>query len=351
MPNQKKPLNLKDVSRILGVSTATVSNAFNRPNQLSERLRERILKECDALGYHGPNLAARSLRRGKSDVVAVVLADSLSYSFSDPVASQFLQGVSEVLAQHNKQLLLLSSQVGGKEQNSAESLPDGFIFCGAPSGDCEKRIMRLGKPAVAVDFKAESNMKVVQIEDQKAAQNIALHAFKNHHGILAVLGLKLIDSNRVCRLTQADLNTEQNDVAHRRLLGYLEAAKEANMELEPHMVWHVPINDTENAEIAAREILTTRPLPSTVLCMSDVLALAVLRVAKSLDINVPEQVQIVGFDGISESERCYPQLTTVCQQSIEKGRIAATILLNPDSENITTVKTELVVRGTTRAAK
>ncbi|MCY7297164.1 LacI family DNA-binding transcriptional regulator [Alteromonas sp. a30] len=350
MPNQKKPLNLKEVSRILGVSTATVSNAFNRPNQLSERLRERILKECETLGYHGPNLAARSLRRGKSDVVAVVLADSLSYSFSDPVASQFLQGVAEVLAQHNKQLLLLSSQVGGKEQNSAESLPDGFIFCGAPSGDCEKRIMRLGKPAVAVDFQAESNMKVVQIEDQKAAKNITLHALKSHRGNLAVLGLKLIESNRVCRLTQADLISEQNDVAHRRLRGYLEAAEETKTELQPHMVWHVPVNDPENAEIAAREILTTRPLPSTVLCMSDVLALAVLRVAKSLNIGVPEQVQIVGFDGISESERCEPQLTTVCQQSIEKGRIAASVLLDPEAENETTVKTDLVIRGTTRSA-
>ncbi len=348
MPNQNKPLNLKDVAQILGVSTATVSNAFNRPNQLSERLRERILKECEQLGYHGPNLAARSLRRGKSDVVAVVLADSLGYSFSDPVASQFMQGVSEVLAQHNKQLLLLSSQVGGKEQNSAESLPDGFIFYGAPSGDCEKRIMRMGKPAVAVDFKSESAMKLVQIEDHIAARDVALHAFKTHTDNVAVLGMRLIQSDRVCRLTSADLEGQLNDVAHRRLRGYIEAAQSAGIDLPPHMVWHVPVNSPENAEIAAREILTTRPLPQTVLCMSDVLALSVLRVAKSLNINIPGDVQIVGFDGISESERCDPPLTTVCQQSIEKGRIAAEMLLSDSEQTVTTVGTELVTRGTTR---
>lgn len=348
MPNQNKPLNLKDVAQILGVSTATVSNAFNRPNQLSERLRERILKECEQLGYHGPNLAARSLRRGKSDVVAVVLADSLGYSFSDPVASQFMQGVSEVLAQHNKQLLLLSSQVGGKEQNSAESLPDGFIFYGAPAGDCEKRIMRMGKPAVAVDFNSEAAMKHVQIEDQTAARDIALHAFKADTDNVAVLGMRLIDSDRVCRLTAADLETQLNDVAHRRLRGYIDAAQSVDVELPPHMVWHVPVNSAENAEIAAREILTTRPLPQTVLCMSDVLALSVLRIAKSMDIRVPEDIQIVGFDGISESERCDPPLTTVCQQSIEKGRIAASMLLSDDATEFTTVGTELVVRGTTR---
>ena len=152
----RKPLNLKAVAKILGVSTATVSNAFNRPNQLSASLREKILKECDELGYHGPNLAARSLRKGQSDVIAVVLADSLGYSFSDPVASQFLQGVSEVLAEHSKQLLLLSSKFTGKEQSSAESLPDGFIFYGTPSGDCFERIYKFGKKVVAVDFESHA---------------------------------------------------------------------------------------------------------------------------------------------------------------------------------------------------
>jgi len=56
------------------VSTATVSNAFNRPDQLSAKLRERILKESEELGYYGPNLAARSLRRGESGVIGVMLA-------------------------------------------------------------------------------------------------------------------------------------------------------------------------------------------------------------------------------------------------------------------------------------
>lgn len=329
----KKPLNLKAVAKILGVSTATVSNAFNRPNQLSARLREKILKECHELGYHGPNLAARSLRKGKSDVIAVVLADSLGYSFSDPVASQFMQGVSEVLAEHNKQLLLLSSQFTGKEQSSAESLPDGFIFYGTPTGDCFERIYQFGKKVVAVDFESHEDVFTIQVDNQAAAYKSAQHALQHHNGGLAISGLRLLNTDRVCRLTEQDLAALPDHVSHERLRGYLAAAEESNIALPAHMVWNTPVNVPEYAEIAAREILTSQPIPSTVLCMSDVLALAVIRQASAMNIAVPEQVQIVGFDDIPEASRVEPALTTVCQQNIEKGREAARCLLNATSEN------------------
>ena len=89
-------LTLKDVAGHLGVSTATISNAFNRPDQLSQKLRERILSECKTLGYPGPNAAARSLRTGRTGIIGVTLSNYLSYSFSDPVANQFLQGCKQL---------------------------------------------------------------------------------------------------------------------------------------------------------------------------------------------------------------------------------------------------------------
>lgn len=111
----KKKLNLSEIAKHLGVSIATVSNAFNRPDQLSAKLRERVLEESAKLGYTGPNFAARSLRMGESGVIGVVLSDSLSYTFSDPVASQITQGISEVLLENSKQLLLLASDIQSTE--------------------------------------------------------------------------------------------------------------------------------------------------------------------------------------------------------------------------------------------
>ncbi len=346
MPRRKKPLNLKDVAQILGVSTATVSNAFNRPDQLSKKLREKILKETAELGYFGPNLAARSLRKGQSDVIAVVLADTLSYSFSDPVASQFLQGVSEVLAEHKKQLLLLSSRFTSTEQSSAESLPDGFIFYGAPQDDTYQRVQRTGKAVIAVDFEP-GNAPAINIDNREAAKKSALHALQHSSDKAAIISLSLLASDRVCRLTEQDLHIKSSVIAHMRLQGYLDACQELGVVLPANMIWHTPLNTPEVAEIAAFEALTSHPRPDVILCMSDVIALSVMRTAEKLNVAIPAQLRVVGFDDIPEAARVSPGLTTVCQQSIEKGRAAARVLLEPDTPQNMFPETQLILRGST----
>jgi DNA-binding LacI/PurR family transcriptional regulator len=88
-----KKLKLTQVELSLGVPTASVSNAFNRPDQLSAKTCERILAESARLGYYGPSLFARSMRMGASGIIGVIFSDSFSFTFSDPVASQLLEGI------------------------------------------------------------------------------------------------------------------------------------------------------------------------------------------------------------------------------------------------------------------
>jgi DNA-binding LacI/PurR family transcriptional regulator len=355
LASMPQKLNLSQVAKHLGVSIATVSNAFNRPDQLSAKLRERILSESAELGYHGPNLAARSLRMGASGVIGVMLADSLSYSFSDPVASQLLQGIAEVLVQNHKQLLLLSGDVDSTEQSTAESLPDGFILYGTLRSKSMEQIRRLGKPIVKVDCKADDTTHAVNIDNEEGARAIAEHAFnnslsKNTLPSVSVLGLRLIDASRVCRLTPEDIMVESEKISQSRLKGYIQAAEQNNLEIKPDLIWHIPINNALSAEIAAREALTTAKPPNVLLCMSDVIALTAIRVARELGFRVPQDVQITGFDDIPEAARSEPNLTTVCQQSIEKGRVAANLLLdsisNPTAPQHIKLNTRLVVRAT-----
>ncbi|QHJ12831.1 HTH-type transcriptional regulator IpsA [Paraglaciecola mesophila] len=321
-----------------------MSNAFNRPDQLSAKLRERILRESAELGYHGPNFAARSLRKGESGVVAVVLADSISYSLCDPVASQFLQGVAELLGENQKQLLLLSSAQDELQQSSAESLPDGFIFYGAPSGDIFERVKRSGKPIIAVDFETEDS-ESVNINNEQGAYMVASHALAKKPLNIAVLGLRLVESQRICRLTAQDMQVESKEISRSRLKGYMRACDELNLSLIPSQIWHIPVNTPDMAEIAAREALTLNPLPDLILCMSDVIALAALRVANDLDISIPEQIHVTGFDDIPEAQRSTPSLTTVCQQSSEKGRVATRLLLDKEHKDSVVLDTRLVIRA------
>src|ERR671920_1315800 len=87
---------LKEVAAEVGVSPATVSNAYNRPDQLSEEVRERVMEAARRLGYAGPDPTARGLRRGRAGAIGVLYADRLSYAFADPAAVLFFEGISRV---------------------------------------------------------------------------------------------------------------------------------------------------------------------------------------------------------------------------------------------------------------
>ena len=90
-----------------GVSPSTVSNAYNKPDQLSAALRERILATAQELGYAGPDASARALRSGKAGAIGVLFTDKLAYAFSDPYAVGFLAGLAEVAEEFRTSLLLM----------------------------------------------------------------------------------------------------------------------------------------------------------------------------------------------------------------------------------------------------
>ena len=100
-------MTVKSLASVLGVSPATISNAYNRPDQLSAQLRERILATADELGYPGPDAAGRTLRIGRAGAVGVLLSERLSYAFSDPFAIEFLTGLSEIVEEHGISIVLM----------------------------------------------------------------------------------------------------------------------------------------------------------------------------------------------------------------------------------------------------
>lgn len=321
----KTKLTLKDVAEQIGVSTATISNAFNRPDQLSKSKREEILAQCKKIGYSGPNKAAQILRKGTSNIVALVLADSISYMVSDPVASTFIKGASSALQESGKHLLLYA----GDSNSIADVVDfvDGFICYGQPRNvNLIRELAASPKPVVTVDFDID-NKPSINIDNEEAAYQVASHAL-NKGDSVAILGLRLIDSPATCRIYDSPLIDVETSIAHRRLDGYLRAAEDKNVVVTNEAIWHLPESDRHFARQAAKEVLTSSPRPNVVLCMSDIIALELLHMALEMGIKVPQELRITGFDGIEEAERARPSLTTVCQSSSQKGVEAAKSLLD-----------------------
>lgn len=108
-------VTVRTIADALGISVSTVSNAYNRPDQLSSTLRAQILSKADELGYAGPDAAARALRSGRAEAVGVVLTERLSYAFSDPYAIGFLTGLCEVVEQRHISIVLMPLSLDGDE--------------------------------------------------------------------------------------------------------------------------------------------------------------------------------------------------------------------------------------------
>ena len=113
MSNQ---VTLQTVADRVGVSRTTVSNAYNRPNELGAALRERILQAAAELGYRGPDAAARMLRSGHMGAIGLLFTEDLRFVFTDPDTTSFMQGVAETSALSGTGLTLLPAPAGRRPQ-------------------------------------------------------------------------------------------------------------------------------------------------------------------------------------------------------------------------------------------
>src|SRR5919197_5581144 len=107
-PAPRRRATLASLAAELKVSRTTISNAYNRPDQLSADLRDRVLATAKRLGYPGPDPVARSLRTRKAGAVGLMITEPLNYSFSDPAALDFVAGLADSCEEAGQGLLLVA---------------------------------------------------------------------------------------------------------------------------------------------------------------------------------------------------------------------------------------------------
>ena len=155
-PTPRRRATLASLAAELKVSRTTISNAYNRPDQLSADLRERVLATAKRLGYPGPDPVARSLRTRKAGAVGLMITEPLNYSFSDPAALDFVAGLAESCEDAGQGLLLVA--VGPNRAVSDGSAAvlaagvDGFVVYSASDDDPYLQVVQQRHlPVVVVD--------------------------------------------------------------------------------------------------------------------------------------------------------------------------------------------------------
>jgi DNA-binding LacI/PurR family transcriptional regulator len=312
-------VTLQTIADQVGVSRMTVSNAFSRPDQLSDSLRTRILAAAAELGYVGPDPAARALARGTAGSVGVLMTDSVSHAFRDEVATGFLGAISEVLGSSGLALTLISS-LDSADRVPARDVPmDGALVYSCQRESVALEWLRRRKlPLVHVDQPPEAGLATINVDDRGGARKAAQHLVDLGHRRVGVMALTLRD------LPDAVRSDEEPHVTAQRLQGWGEALSDAG--IEPIEVRATALRD-DAVYAEARALLERPDRPTGVLCYSDVMASVVIRAAEDLGLSVPEDVSVVGFDDSPLARRVRPQLTTVRQDVEAKGRAAAVALV------------------------
>jgi DNA-binding LacI/PurR family transcriptional regulator len=335
---------LRDVAAAAGVSIGSASNAFNRPELLSEGTRERVLGEARRLGYAGPDPAARRLRTGRTGALGLLFTYRLPGAFEDESAVIFLRGVARELEASASGLLLIPTSADREEgaQVVRAAAVDGFIVYSTPTGDPRLlAAIERGLPTVTVDQPLDVPTPRVGIDDRAAARDAARYLIELGHERIAVVGFPE---------HSYDDPSLRYDITTERFAGYREGLGDL---WRPELVTRGHGNRPETGSRALAELLDRGPPPTAVLAMSDAIGVGVLYAAAANGIEVPGQLSVVGFDDIPLAGRTDPPLTTIAQPTEEKGSRAARIVLDaleeggPLEPTRTLLPTRLAVRGST----
>ena len=347
-------VTLQTIADRVGVSRMTVSNAFSRPDQLSNDLRIRILTAAEELGYAGPDPSARALARGTTGAVGVLLTDSLRDAFADEVATTFLGAIADELAPTGLALTLLAAPEQADVLPARDVPMDGALVysCNRHSAAVDW-LKRRKVPLVYVDQVPTAGIPSINIDDRSGARAAAQHLVDLGHRHVGIL---IANVDGPAGIVTDPLSAD-NHVIRQRMLGWLDALNAAG--IEPTVAQDGEADDGADFG-GARALLDAADRPTAILCFSDVLAYGVVQAAYARGLDVPADLSVVGFDDNPLAKRTRPPLTTVRQDIAAKGHAAAAALTaaiqgartgNPARARHVLLPTELVIRESTAKAR
>ena len=327
MPRRPSPKpSLATVADKVGVSTATVSNSFNRPEKVSPDVLARVLTEAERQSYAGPDPAARQLSRGRTDTLGLLFTDELSFAFRDPAAVAFIGGLATSCQGAGLNLLLISAaSTGDRTTAVGNAVVDGFVVYSVPTNDPHlRRILDRQLPTVVVDSPPDlPGVDWVGPDDRAGARALGdVLVSLGHRRIGAITGTG--HGNYSGPADGARIMNEPASVHRNRILGLQDALAAVGISDLP--VEERPDNTAEAGAEALHALLDRRPDLTAVCALMDVLALGAMTAARERGLSIPSDLTVTGYDDIPQAAAA--GLTTVSQPLIDKGRIAGELYLS-----------------------
>lgn len=339
----RRRVSIEDIARRAGVSHSTVSRALRDDTLISSKVREEIKQLAREMSYV-PNLIAQSLQNQRTNTIGVVVT-----SIADPFFSEVVEGIEQIARLAGLSVFLSASHRDCEQEIAAienfhRRRVDGILVADSRiSKQHTKQLAQIAVPTVLINSQAEDRTEMfhsVSIDDCLGGQLAVEHLISLGHTSIGYIGV----GNRIRSNQQ-------------RLEGYRIALTEAGL---PQITDWVAISDedyTRTSDVGTGQQMLSKLFTAGVtgiFCYNDMVALGALLACQELGIAVPQDLSLVGFDGIALAGYVTPPLTTVCQPMLEIGCHAAQMLLDllqeKSVENLI-LSPFLIKRGSSAALK
>jgi DNA-binding LacI/PurR family transcriptional regulator len=335
-------VTIKDIAKELKVSASTVSRALKDYSGLKKETIKKVKALAKRMNYR-PNLTAINLLKKRNNIIAVIVPEINGHFYSNVVT-----GIQDVVDSTDYNIIIcLSNESYRKEVAIIENLSRARIsgILVAPSSTTKKfnhfkRFQKNGSPLVIFD------RDCIGLDANKVLVDDYSGAFQAVEYLIHSGCKKIAHIGGVLNLTTTS----------HRLQGYLDALKQNNLPINEDYIIHASGFSHQDGMEPAKLLFQLKNTPDAIFGVNDRIAIAAMFTAKKLNLRIPEDVSIIGFDDEPQSSYFTPALTSVRQPSYGIGMLSARILLKhiKENENPTTgfryevFKTELIIRSSSR---
>lgn len=307
-------MTIKDIAQLSGYSLGTVSRVLNNHPDVSEKARERVLAVVAEHNFQ-PNANAKHLKQLSSSAIAILVKGSQNLLFAD-----ILERIQSLLRDSGEEDFVCyldedANEVSYAIQLCRERHPKGLIFLGGDLEFFQRDFAQLPLPSVLLTNSAKGldfpNLSSFTTDDFTAAgEAVDYLATKGHRHIGALGG-----------------NLSHAQMSYRRIQGCQDRLAQHQIPFD-QSVQYEPCRYSMSAGYeAAMRLLKRAPDLTAIFALGDVIAFGAMRAIFDLGLRVPEDISLVGYDGIATSRYCVPRLTTIRQDTAELARRGVDTLL------------------------
>ena len=297
-------VTIKDISEACGVSTATVSKALNGYGDVGKATAELIRETAKKMNYF-PNAAAKQLKTSVSHNIGVLFIDETACGLTHEFFSEILNSAKTEAERLGYDITFICKNIAGKESSFLEHARyrkcDGVLIASVDfKSQAVQELVYSDIPTVSIDYVYNDRSSV---HSDNVEGEYQLTKFLIEHGHKKI----------------AFIHGENTSVTDKRMAGFYRACAEAGIEVPDDFVLEARYHDIERCRDVVMELMSRADRPTALLLPDDYSYIGGRQALEELNLRIPDDVSVVGYDGIRLTRALRPQLTTYYQDTEEIG--------------------------------